>query len=170
MWARIYLGVLAAGVLAVGFFTYYSWGWLESIGRPEDAIAGYENTAGVAWAMLCLCSIVLLFLACGVMWARGRAWALWVTFAYFAAFVAISGLYLEPRYWELRQVSDGVVSVIAVLTIAGAAVPVLALQYLIIVLRQKFHRASVQPTIDLDAEDYSPGPDPSSPWLKRGED
>ena len=25
-------------------------------------------------------------------------------------------------------------------------------------------------TIDLDAEDYSPGPDPSSPWLKRGED
>jgi len=25
-------------------------------------------------------------------------------------------------------------------------------------------------TIDLDAEDYSSGPNPSSPWLKRGED
>jgi hypothetical protein len=35
--------------------------------------------------------------------------------------------------------------------IIGAAVPVLALQYLIIVLRQKFNRTP-PPTIDLDAE------------------
>lgn len=158
MWTRIYIGVLAAAALAVGFFSYYSWAWLNSIGRPEDAIAGYESTSGIAWAMLCTCSIVLIFVACGVMWARGSAWALWVTFAFFALFVAFSGFWLDRSYQELLERTAGIdtkvwaTPVISVLMMVGAAVPVLALQYLIIVLRQKFNRASAPQTIDVDAD------------------
>ncbi len=159
MWSRIYVGVLTAAVLAVGFFTYYSWGWLESIGRPTDAIAGYENGSGIAWWMLCICSIVLLFLACALMWAKGRAWALWLTFAYFAVFVAIRGFWLDRGYQGLLERSSGIdakvwaTPVISLLMIVGVAVGILALQYMIVVLRQKFSRvSSSSPTIDLEAE------------------
>jgi hypothetical protein len=161
MWTRIYIGVLAAAVLVVGFFSYYSWAWLNSIGRPEDAIAGYESTSGIAWAMLCVCSIILLFLACGVMWARGSAWPLWVTFAYFALFVAFRGFWLDRTYQQLLEQTAGIdtrlwaTPVISVLMIIGAAVPVLALQYLIIVLRQKFNGSTEQPVVDLDADSES---------------
>ncbi|HEY2847977.1 MAG TPA: hypothetical protein VGI80_09170 [Pyrinomonadaceae bacterium] len=147
----------------MGFFTYYSWGWLESIGKPEDAIAGYESTSGIAWTMLCVCSICLLFIACGAIWAKGRAWALWLTFAYFAVFVAIRAFWLDRGYQELLERSAGIntkawaTPVVAVLMIIGATVPVLALQYLIVVLRQKFRRAET-PTIDLDAENESSRP------------
>ena len=161
MWTRIYVGVLAAAVLVVSFFTYYSWGWLESIGRPADAIAGYESGSGIDWWMLCICSIVLLFLGCAVMWAKGRAWALWLTFAYFTIFVAIRGFWLDRGYQELLERSSGIdtrvwaTPVISVLMIIGVAVAVLALQYLIVVLRQKFGRAAAAPTIDLDTESES---------------
>ena len=164
MWTRIYVGVLAAGVLVGGGFTYYASSWLTSIGRPEDAIAGYEHTSSIAWTMLSLCSIVLLFLGCGVMWSRGKAWGLWVTFAYFAVFVALSGFYLDRGYQQLVEATAGIdtkvwgTPVISVLIIAGAAIPVLALQYLVVVLRQKFHRSDDQPTIDLDAENESSRP------------
>src|SRR3954469_18789730 len=101
MWPRIYFGVLAAAVMVVGFFDYYSWSWLESIGRPEDAIAGYQNTAGIAWTMLCVTSIVLAFVACGVTWAGTRAWALWLTFAYFSIFALFEGFVLDRAYQQL---------------------------------------------------------------------
>lgn len=162
MWTRIYIGVLAAAVLVVGFFTYYSWTWLESIGKPADAIAGYQNVSGVAWPMLCICTAVLLFIACGVMWSKGRAWALWLTFAYFTVFVAISGFYLDREYQRLLESTAGIdtnvwaTPVISLLIIAGAAIPVLALQYLIVVFREKFNRAAhTSETIDLDAENES---------------
>jgi len=159
MWPRIYFGVLAAGILVVGFFTYYSWSWLESIGRPEDAIAGYQATSGVAWTMLCLTSIVLLFIAAGVMWTKDRAWALWVTFAYFAAFLAIEGFYLDQEYQQILERSTGIdaklwaTPIINILIIIGAAVVALAFQYLIAVLRQKFYPET--PAIDVDAESES---------------
>ncbi|MBV9241680.1 MAG: hypothetical protein JO314_06715 [Acidobacteria bacterium] len=162
MWTRIYAGVLAAAMLVVGFFTYYAWGWVQSIGRPADAIAGYEYASGMAWTMLCVCSIVLTFIACGVMWTKGRAWALWVTFGYFGLFVALSGFWLDGGYRQLLERSDGIdtklwaTPVIAVLLIVGAAVPVLALQYLITLLRQKFAASETPPTaVDLDVENES---------------
>jgi hypothetical protein len=149
MWPRIYLGVLAAAVLVVSFFTYYSWSWLESIGRPGDAIAGYQATSGIAWTMLCLTSIVLAFIAAGVTWTRKSSWALWVTFAYFAVFLAIEAFYLDPAYQQLVERSTGVdaklwaTPVINVLIILGAAVITIAFQYLIVILRRRF---SPEPT------------------------
>ncbi|MFL6374476.1 MAG: hypothetical protein ACJ73D_07415 [Pyrinomonadaceae bacterium] len=161
MWTRIYIGVLAAAVLVVGFFTYYAWTWLESIGKPADAIAGYENITAVSWPLLCVCTAVLLFIASGVVWTRGGAWALWLTFAYFTVFVAIGGFYLDREYKRLLESTAGIdtnvwaTTVISVLMIAGAAIPVLALQYLISVMRQKFKRSASSPIIDLEAENES---------------
>ena len=110
--------------------------------------------------MLCICSLVLLFIACGVMWATGRAWALWLSFAYFAVFVALNGFWLDRGYQSLLQSTAGIdtnvwaTPVISVLMIIGAAVPVLALQYLIVVLRQKLSRAAA-PATGPDTENES---------------
>lgn len=158
MWPRIYFGVLAAAILAVGFFTYYSWSWLESIGRPEDAVAGYQATSGLAWTLLCITSIVLLFMAAAVMWTRDRAWALWVTFAYFAVFLAIEGFYLDREYQHLLERSTGLdaklwaTPVINVLIIIGAAVVTIAFQYLIVTLKGKFYPKAPAIDQDLDSE------------------
>jgi len=160
MWSRIYLGVLAAAILVVGFFTYYSWSWLESIGRPEDAIAGYQYTSGIAWAMLCVCSITLAFIAAGVMWTTQRAWALWVTFALFAVTLAIEGFFLDRSYRRLLESSTGIdvklwaTPVITILIMIGAAVLALAFQYSIVILRRKFYPEP--PTIEVDPESESP--------------
>jgi hypothetical protein len=159
MWPRIYFGVLAAAILAVGFFTYYSWSWLESIGRPQDAVAGYQATSGLAWTLLCITSIVLLFMAAAVMWTRERAWALWVTFAYFAVFLAIEGFYLDHEYQQLLEQSTGVdaklwaTPLINVLTIIGAAVVTIGLQYLIVTVHRRFYPETA--AVDLDAENES---------------
>jgi predicted DNA repair protein MutK len=145
MWTRIYLGVLAAAILVVGFFTYYSLGWLESIGKPEDAIAGYESTSGIASAMLSICSIVLVFMGVGVLWTTRRAWALWVTFAYFAVFRAVEGFYLSRGYQELVAKSSGLnpkvwaTPVITLLVIIGAAAMTLVVQYVVVTMHAKFN-------------------------------
>lgn len=150
MWTRIYLGVFAAAVLAVGFFNYYSWSWLQSIGRPEDAIAGYQRVSAMGWGMLCFTAIVLVFVACGTLWTTHRAWALWLTFAFFAVFVLLEGFVLDRGYQQLIERTTGIETkvwatpVISVLIVVGSAVLTLAFQYLIFLIRAKFEPLDVQ--------------------------
>src|SRR4051812_25500904 len=103
MWRRIYLGVLAAAILVEGFFTYYSWSWLESIGRPADALAGFGYHDGVGWGLLYLTTLILIAIANGVFWTNERAWALWLTFGYFTAFILLKSFWLGPAAFALRQ-------------------------------------------------------------------
>jgi hypothetical protein len=151
MWTRIFLGVFAAALLVVIFFDYYAWGWLESIGRPEDAISGYQYTSGIAWSMLCVTSVVLAFVACGVVWTTTRAWSLWLTFAFFSIFVLLQGFVLDRSYQQLLERSTGIETkvwgtpVISALIVLGAAVLTLALHYLVVILRPKFYPTEADP-------------------------
>ncbi|MBX3244908.1 MAG: hypothetical protein KF685_10665 [Acidobacteria bacterium] len=95
MWNKLYLALLGISVIAVGFFVYYSWSWLQSIGDPRAAIAGYEYHSGISSTLLWITTAILL-IAANFSFAKFRQpWALWTTFIYFAVFVLIKFFWLS---------------------------------------------------------------------------
>ncbi len=89
MWSKIYLGVLTIGVVAMAFFSFYSWSWLQSIGDPQRAWESfnYDKRAGVY--VLIASTGLLLLIANIVLWITRSAWAMWASFIYFAVFVIL---------------------------------------------------------------------------------
>lgn len=154
MLSKIYLAILGLSLVAIGFFTFYSWSWLQSIGLPAAAAAGYEYHAGLAWPLLWITTIALL--ACGnaVLWATGRSWAMWVTFLYFALMVVLRFFWLEQAYFQFRKTNnlfDGSFAIgpfVAVIMIAVMAAIVFFDQFIIVRLRQKMY----PPAADIVAE------------------
>jgi hypothetical protein len=129
MWSKIFFTVLAASTAAMAFSTYYAWSWLGSIGIPADAAAGYVYHLGVAWPMLWITTIGLLFLANAVLWTRNSAWALWTTFGYFAVFLLLRFLWLEQTYSTFiaskglaRATTGGVFMAVLMVLVIGAIV------------------------------------------------
>lgn len=53
MWNKVYLALLAIGILVGGFFSYYAWSWLQSIGDPRAAweAFNYHRRAGVCFTV-----------------------------------------------------------------------------------------------------------------------
>lgn len=105
MWSKIYLGVLTVAVVITTFFTYYSWSWLQSIGLPDDAVAGYEYHAALAWTATWIFAIVLLLLGNVIFWTRVSSWALWTTFLYFSAFVVIRLFWLDQSSLSFKKLN-----------------------------------------------------------------
>lgn len=103
MWSKIYLAVLGLSIAAMAFFTYYSWSWLQSIGQPAAAVAGYEYNSGVACAVLIISGVLLLLIANGMLWATQRAWAMWATFTYVAVFVIVRYFWLGEAFFRFKK-------------------------------------------------------------------
>ncbi|MBK6587865.1 MAG: hypothetical protein IPG22_06070 [Acidobacteria bacterium] len=93
MWSKLYLALLGLSLVVMAFFSFYSWSWLQSIGIPAQAAAGYEYHAGFAWTALWLTTAILVPGRKRRQGTGGRAWAMWITFVYFAvlAVVRLSG-------------------------------------------------------------------------------
>lgn len=87
MWSKFYFALLGLSVLILGGITYYSWSWLQSIGLPSDAVAGFEYFDNIGWTVLWITAVLLLLLANIILVRTGKALALWITFIYFAVFV-----------------------------------------------------------------------------------
>lgn len=160
MWTRIYVGVLAAAVLVVAFFTYYSWSWLQSIGAPADAVAGFGYHDGLGWTTLFVTTLVLIAIGNVVFWVETRAWALWATFAYFAVFIATKSFWLGPSSFAFRHevgLATGTFSgapILGSLMIIVAGVLVFADHFLAIRLRRKMYPAA--PTTSSSEADVIP--------------
>ncbi|GEM_PF-931954 len=154
MLSKIYLAILGLSLVAMGFFVFYSWSWLQSIGLPAAAAAGYEYHAGLAWPLLWVTTIVLLLLGNAILWATNRSWAMWVTFVYFAAMVVLRFFWLEQAYFAFRKTNnlfDGSFALgpfVAVIMIAVVAAVVFFNQFIIVRLRQKMY----PPVQDIVAE------------------
>ncbi|MFT3744619.1 MAG: hypothetical protein QM785_10050 [Pyrinomonadaceae bacterium] len=103
MLSKIYLVILGLSLIAMGFFIFYSWSWLQSIGLPAAAAAGYEYHAGLAWPFLWITTIILMVVGNAVLWATNRSWAMWTTFLYFAAMVITRFFWLDQAYVQFRQ-------------------------------------------------------------------
>ncbi len=143
MWSKLYLAVLGLSIAVMVFLTYYSWSWLQSIGIPVGAVAGYEYHSDIAWWALWLSSVTLLVLGNAVLWVNRNAWAMWTTFLYFAVFVVIRYFWLDQAFFHFKKdngLFDGSFSIgpfFAVLLIVLAGVIVFSNKFLVIRLRAK---------------------------------
>ena len=143
MWSKLYLAALGLSITGMAFFTYYSWSWLQSIGLPSVAVEGYRYHTSLAWTFLWISSIVLLIVGNSVLWAGGRAWAMWTTFLFFAAFLAIQYFWLHQSFFQFLKgngLGDGgllFAPFSAAILIALAGVIVFFDKFIVIRLRAK---------------------------------
>ena len=103
MWSKLYLAVLAISIFVMAFFTYYAWSWLQSVGEPVAAVAGYQYHAGLGWMALWLFAVILLVLANAVLWTSRRGWAAWTTFLFFAVFLVIRYFWLHQAFFQFQK-------------------------------------------------------------------
>ena len=158
MWSKLYLAILAISIFVIAFFTYYAWSWLQSVGLPVAAAEGYEYHSGLAWNAIWLFTVALLIAGNAVLWANGRAWAMWATFLYFATVWIIHGFWLEPlslRFNMQNGLSDKTIStssLTAVVFIVLMAIIVFFDKFIVIRLRTKTYPSTVEPEPESAAE------------------
>jgi hypothetical protein len=106
MFRKIYLVALGLSIAVMAFFSYYSWSWLQSIGQPAAAVAGYEYHAHLAWITLWITTAMLLILGNAVLWTTRSVWALWITCLYFALFVIVRFFVLGRAFVHFSETSS----------------------------------------------------------------
>ncbi len=157
MWSKIYLAFLGLSLSVMAFFSYYSWSWLQSIGQSTVAVAGYEYHAGFAWPFLWLSTVVLLLVGNVVLWLSGRAWAVWVTFSYFAVFVLAKFFWLDQTLLEFKRTNmlDAGFSIgafLALVLIAIMAAIVFFCQFIVVRMHQKMYPPVEYPGSDIEVK------------------
>lgn len=166
MWSKIYLVILAIAIIVMAFFTFYSWSWLQSIGLPAAAVAGYEYHAGLAWPALWILTIALLAVGNVILWTSGRAWAMWVTFIYFSAFAVIRYFWLDQAFFQFRKTNglfDGSFSIaplMAVILVVLMAAIVFFNQFIVLRLRAKTYPVAVQEDSPAESQEEEKASDP----------
>jgi len=145
MWSKLYFAALGFAVVVLGFFTWYSWSWLQSIGVPSEAVAGYEYHATLARRTLLVSFVVLLILGNAVLWTSKRAWALWTTLLFSVIFVLLRYFWLTPAYWAFLKrngfAEDGISAypLLGVILIVFATVLVFGDQFIVVRLHSKMY-------------------------------
>lgn len=152
MWSKIYLACLALSFVVMGFFAFYSLSWLQSIGDPRAAAAGFEYHSAVSWPFLWLSSVVLLVIANVVLWISGRSWAMWVTFLYLAVFIAAKFFWFDRSFAAFQTANNLASSGIsfgpffAVIMIVVIAAIVYFDQFFVVRMHEKMYPKSVDLT------------------------
>ena len=91
-----------------------------------------------------------LFLKDAILWVSGRAWAMWVTFIYFSAFVIIRYFWLDQAFFQFKKTHglfDGSFSIaplMAVILVVLMAAIVFFDQFIVLRLRAKTYPATTQ--------------------------
>ena len=143
MWNKIYLLGLAVAILAMGVLTYLSFSWLQSVTRPADVVATYESYANLYWTILCISSLILLVLANVLLWTSRKAWALWLTFAFFAGFLLLQTWWLHGLFLAYQKANNLTETTFSLLGLGAAflcvivAVGIFFDQFLVMRLRDK---------------------------------
>ena len=154
MFTKIYLAILGISIAVMAFLSYYSWSWLQSIGLPAAAVAGYEYHAGYAWAALWISVVALLLLANAILWATGRSWAVWTTLVYFSVFIVTRYFWLDQAFFSFKKTNglfDGSFSVaplLAVILMVLMAAIAFFDQFIIVKLRAKTYGKPEEPVVE----------------------
>ncbi len=161
MWSKIYFAVLGLAIAIVGFFDYYSWSWLQSIGQPTAVIEGYEYNRGLAWMALWVFTVILLFVGNAILWAGQRAWAIWLTFVFFAFAIMLSYFWLDQilgRFVKDNGFNEATFSLgplFAVVWIALMAGLVFLTQIVVIKIHKKMYPIESTPVEEILLEDVN---------------
>ena len=97
MWKNVYLALLVIGILVAGFFAYYAWSWLQSIGDPRAAWDGYNYHRRMGIYFMAGWTAVLVIVANVVLWNTRNAWAVWASHLYFIVFSLVIFVALHLR-------------------------------------------------------------------------
>jgi len=150
MWNKIYSVILAIAVLAMSVLLYLQYSWLQSVTNPRDVIPKYEFYSNSSWLFLLISSLILLIVGNVVLWKTGRAWAMWTSLLYFAAFMLAHTFWLENSFFRYKQANTSDNSLISWSPLVGVVLIVLATiivffnQYLVKRMRDKTLPASGQ--------------------------
>ncbi len=106
MWNKIYLILLAVATITLGFLTFYSYSWLQSIGSPATAAENFQFFAPVSSAVLWISAAVLLIVANLIALRTRKTWALWTTFVFFAAFVVLQTYWLGQMFFDFQKANN----------------------------------------------------------------
>jgi hypothetical protein len=107
MFTKIYLALLVISLLVISTVAFLTYSQLQSIGFPPltiiDNFQFYDSWfKNILW----ISSVVLLVLANVILWTQRRAWALWVTFGYFAVFVLLNMWWLADAFVAYTKRND----------------------------------------------------------------
>jgi hypothetical protein len=150
-----------------GFFAYYAWSWLGSVGDPRVAweAFNYHKRTGVYFV---ICAVVVL-VAIGnvILWNTRNAWALWASHAYFVIFTLafliwlhVSGINFCLDNRVCTDPSRAIGPLLVVFGSLGLTALLFADQFLLLRLQEKMH-GKTEPevaTADDDKEKESSRP------------
>lgn len=142
---KVYLIVFAVFVLPMAFLTYYAGTWLGSIGAPVKAAESYFYFTSFGWTLLWGSFFVLLILANIILWSSRKAWAIWLSFLYFAFFIFLRYWYLEGSYLDFARrngFTDSNFStgpLVAMILVVGIGALVFFDQFVVLRLNEKMH-------------------------------
>ena len=147
MLTKIYVVLLAVSTGPNGFFSYYAWSWLQSIGSPQSASDGYNYNASIALEVLCITSVALLILANITLVKTRKSWAMWTALSYFGIFMIVEYFWLEPTASsqfgsQLLGRNTSLGTVFAAIIFIVAAAFVYANQFAVVRLTSNMYRAA----------------------------
>ena len=103
MWNKIYLIAFVVLLLPLAFLTWYAGTWLTSIGDPKGAAESYFYYTRHGWTLLWAAFLILVILANIILWTSRKAWALWLSFGFFALFIFLRYWWLEGSYLDFAR-------------------------------------------------------------------
>jgi hypothetical protein len=145
---KIYLVAFVVLLLLMSLLTWWAGSWLHSIGSPESVREGYFSSSGVGWMVLWASFIVLLVIANVVLWTTRKAWAVWLSFLYFALFIFLRYWWLEGDYLDFARrhsLTDSNFStgpLVAAILVVGVGILIFFDQFIVLRLSEKMHPTS----------------------------
>lgn len=153
---KIYLVAFVVLLLPMAFLTYYAGSWLHSIGSPKSIAEAYFYYSGLGWAVLWLSFIVLLIFGNVILWKSRKAWAIWLSFLYFAIFIFIRYWWLEGDYLDFARrnaLTDSNFStgpLVAAILVVGIGMLIFFDQFIVLRLAEKMHPTGESPKEEQD--------------------
>lgn len=103
---KIFFVLLLIAVLAMSFFTIYSYTWLSSVGDPAITAENFQFYSDLGWNFLWISTVALVVFAAVAIWKTGQSIAIWLTYAYFAAFMIMQTFWLAGAFQAFKQTNS----------------------------------------------------------------
>ncbi len=143
MLTKIYLVLLSVAVILMVALTYLSYGWLQSIGDPQNAIQNYQFYSGISWSVLWVCFLALVIVANVLLWKTRKAWALWASLLFFLTFIITQTFWLENAFFNFVKENTAAESKYFVTPFLGITISIVATigiffdQFILVRMRDK---------------------------------
>lgn len=163
---KVYLIAFAALSLLMAFLTWWAGSWLHSIGSPDSVKDGYFSSSATGWIALWASFIILLIIANIILWSARKAWAIWLSFLYFAVFIFLRFWWLEGDYLDFARrhgFTDSSFStgpLVAAILVVGIGMLIFFDQFVVLRLAEKMHPTVIPPETGDTGSKPEPPPEP----------